>query len=463
MLRLISTRGFAWGLLVILILMTGCLLAATGQLVSVEVNDTASYANMPLNSLKGTLNHQRTPGYPLFLAAVRQLGSDLRPVSLLQYGCFAFAVMVFHAGLLASGTPPWLSPWIAGALLATNNLWLFVSTIATDTLGGACGIASVGFMLLWGSDPRRSVLWGILLAASVLSAWLIRPAALFLVPFVLVLTPLFRLRSRPESGNVLSFLRSLGICSVIGLVPLILYCSLRLAVVGKFSIVAFGGYNLIGISGQFMDEKTLPLISEELRPLAQAAMNRLRSIPLRDFQYVELGPTSYIRMESNSDLFIWSVFTPAAHEVYGDDPVLVNTQLKRLGLELVEKHPRLYVIWLLKASRQCIFKLLGDFVFNPMGGLLTFVGVVFISLHIVTRWIWKSKIIPYRTFENAGLLFVIAAAYAAMSLILVIVVCPPIGRMTDAAGLWIGPCLVAFLGDLLSQSGRWRSLNTPES
>jgi hypothetical protein len=55
----------------------------------------------------------------------------------------------------------------------------------------------------------------------------------------------------------------------------------------------------------------------------------------------------------------------------------------------------------------------------------------------------------------AASLFLVAILYAAASLAVVIVVCPPLGRMTNAAELFLAPLLTSVCSDVI------RTFRTP--
>jgi hypothetical protein len=260
---------------------------------------------------------------------------------------------------------------------------------------------------------------------------LVRPAYLFLVILCPCLVGMafgmvhcFRQTTRAKLV-CLSFL-----CCVL---PVIAYCGLRWAVVGQFGIVSFGGYNLIGVSGQFLDEGDLSGLPADLRPLAESALQHRRAASPRG-PYGHEAPLHYLRMETEYDPTIWSDFAPAAMELKTETPV--NVQLKRLGTALVLRHPRSYAVWLVKSVRQAAKKLGWDFLDNPAYLLVSLIawGLVPFSMAL-PGVVWPGTSPTIRVLK---LSFLMSVTYATLSLALVILVCPPLGRFTDAAGVFLG-------------------------
>lgn len=448
-----SSKRSAWTLLIALTVIGGLIAGWRGSFRPVEVPDTAGYVHFPWDTLQAALSNERTPGYPLLLRLVRGVSGRLSWMPAGHYLCYCLAMFMFHAGLLRQGCPAIYSPWIAGSLLTANILAGYMQTIATDTLAGAAGVACCGALLLWLRPAGRSLFWAIALAVCVAAGWLIRPANLFLVPFVVLTAAVL---SWMQSAAPKSALRTALLGLAIVAIPLAAWCLLRWQVVGKFGVVSFGGYNLIGISGQFLDEELAGRVSQNLQPLAQAVLERRRDIPVSQIPFHEESRLHYLRMETNYDLTIWDLFVPAARGLYGDDPATVNTRLKELGLELIWLRPGWYTLWVLKAARQALWKLVGDFLMNPCGAVLTVLTAVATLIGILSR---------LRPGESGGnlaamdhivkLLYVLAMIYAITTLLLVIAVCPPLGRMTDAAGVLLAPLVTAVLCDRLSRLGLW--------
>lgn len=432
-------------LLAVFLLITAVGLWATGRLQPQPVPDTPGYADFPFDSPAAALNHIRTPGYPLFLRAVKPLAGDWKAVPVAQLLVYSAAVVLFFRSL-HGWTTRWGRPVIAGSLLAANILWGYIDWISTETLAAAAGITTVSLLLARSAGTAgRGNLAGV--AAAVAAGWLIRPAYLFLVPLVPVLGAL--LSGAFATGRAKREFLILALTTVI---PVVAWCTLRQVVVGRFGIVSFGGYNLIGVAGQFLDAEGVQALSPDLKPIAEAALERREAVTFAGPDLPESQRLNYDRIEWRYDDTIWRVFTPAAEQVVGREPVAVNSALKRLAIEILRQHPRDYAIWLAKATRQGVRKLVADWVLNPVG-LAAILLLITCQVLVTARCGTSPSLVDGRP-SPAAVLLLTAVVYAAVNLAVVIPVCPPLGRMTDAAGVLLATPVVAALCDRI---GRWRA------
>ncbi|SFI08804.1 hypothetical protein [Planctomicrobium piriforme] len=447
-------RVAAWAGLLVMVAIGGAGLAVTGRLQAVPVNDTPSYQDFSFQTWQGSLDSIRTPLFPLLLKTVEAATGSLAAMPTVHFLLFAAAVLVFHAGLLANGCSSARSAVIAGSLLISNILWGYVSTLATDTVAAAAGVAVLGAILLVAGTRQRGFsnwwLW-LLLSILVTVGWLLRPANLFLVPLTMIAVPMLQVSNSLRLRGWRSALRSFLITSTVVCVPLLAYCGLRSNVVGKFGIVSFGGYNLIGVTGQFLDAELVPQLPADLQPLANAALARKTALPADEFPLPHEPRLHYMRMEVGYDVYIWKLFVPAAQEVSGNNAAAVNTQLKQLGAALAILRPRDYVTWLLKAARQALFKLLGDFTLNYAGGPMMMGTAVLAILATLRKWSNPAVAATPEGMKIINILFCLVALYAGLSLLLVILVCPPLGRMTDAAAIGLAPLVVAAFCEFTAQ------------
>jgi hypothetical protein len=437
----------AWLGLLVQIVVVGLWLGFQGRLGPRIVPDTPGYENYPWNSLTGILSDMRTPTYPAFLKLASLFGRDHRAVPLLQFLCFCAAVLFFYRAYGKFVGDHWLSFAAASALLYSNILLGYVDTVATDTLAAATGIAVCAALLRLRQAGRILNVSG--LAALVLLGCLTRPAYLFLVP----LSPLLAaaLPTPPEGVARPSRWKFAAGVAAMTILPLVMYCGLRWTVTGQFGLVAFGGYNLVGVSGQFLRTEDAPRLAEDLRPIAQSVLSMRESGALPRSPFEKEPPLHYLRMETGYDITIWSEFVPAAKQHGADSALTTNRNLSRIGKSLVLLHPRDYAIWIMKATRQAVKKLAWDLFDNVayLGAtLLLIAGFVFRSLGLGG---FKSDAATSQTLV-LWTLGLIVVCYAALSLAIVIPVCPPLGRMTDAAGVFLGCPLFVALACLLRRS-----------
>jgi len=266
-----GSRGGIFLLLAQMILVGG-VLAMSGRFLPRVIPDTPLYSEYPVYSLREALENHRTPVYPLFLKLTGRWFPDFQAVPATQYVLYCLAVLLFFRGLTTLQANGIRNALIAGALLYSNLLFQLANEIGADCLAATGLIAVFALMLIWTSGRTRA---GELtmLGAAVFFTWLTRPAYLFLILLVPVLSSLCRV----PAGTPLPRLPGWRIQRrlIAGmLLPLFAYCSLQWFVVGRFAVVSLGGYNLIGISGQFLDEATLEQLPAHLQPLGREALKQ---------------------------------------------------------------------------------------------------------------------------------------------------------------------------------------------
>lgn len=421
-------------------LVLGLILHLIGRLQPVLVNDTPGYIGFPFDSWTAALSDQRTPGYPLFLRATMGLLANRAFVPLAHYAAYALGGFAMLWGLFRLTGECWPSFAAAMSLFATNILHRYAATIATDTLAAAAALCVIGLLCGYLGSPRRSRRrLAPLLALAIFTAWQIRPAYLCLVPLVPLLGVLLTNGSPPTPRDVPTPRRLAVTLTVLAVIPLLGWCLLRWCVVGQFGVVAFGGYNLAGIAGQFLDDDLVPRLSPAHWPLALAALEERNHLPPRTIQMPEADRLNYSRMEANYDITIWSILTPAAQRLYGPNPRDINPELRKLSLEIIRKRPGDYATWLAKSLRQSVRLILSDFAFNPAGFLLLLTG----SLALLIAQSTPAAFSPPRPHTLRAILL-IALLYAAAQIAITILVCPPLGRFTDAASLFV-PSLATLL------------------
>lgn len=435
-------RGRRWPVIAIVVQLgiLGGVLAVSGRFKAVETHDTAGYVLQKWGSAEEVLGGLRTPAYPAFLAVLRAVSSDERTVPTMHFIVNSFAVWLFYFGLQRLGHDSVRAFIGASSLIYTRILYGYVNTVATDTLASAIGIVVCALIMIRLSSP--SAMMSLLLSLAVMTGWLIRPAYLFLIPLAPVMTwmihPGRAHATRSRRWHVLTVF-------LLVITPLILYSSLRLAVVGRFGIVSFGGGNILGIAGQFLQPADIPSLSQEFQGIASRAIERRDSGELKVGAFDDLPTSNYMRMEDRYDLTIWHIFSDAESGEVERDPVKWNSQSRRLAVELIRLHPREYLLWLIKATRQAVRKVLWDFADNGYAfGLL----VMGLGVLLVKSCYWKhGNRLVLANSDTFRILTLFAVVYGAMNLAVVIPVCPPLGRFTDAATVLLAAPLAVWIWD----------------
>lgn len=433
-------------LLLALMVIQGAILWKLGWLEPRVTNDTAGYRNFDWSGLHPALSSMRTPGYPLVLKICQPIGESAVPI--LQYVAFCAAVLIFCRGLAMFSGDSLRSGLAAAVLLGARVIPGYVNELATDILAVAVGIAATGQLFCYLAAGRTSTLIsiGLLVAA----AWLIRPAFLFLIAAVPMFAWLVRHSVHNTARNGRAGIRRLFL---VVLIPLLSWCLLRYFVVGRFGVVSFGGFNLIGIAGQFLTDDDVTHLSPELQSIARLALERRNSDSLPAGKWDDLPASNYLRLEDRYDITIWHMFAPPS-ATEATTATEVNTQLRQLAQELIRLHPADYCNWIVKAIRQCLRKTLWDLADSLIGSVLL--------VALICSVLWKglisrrpvnqesSSVTPPRFSTVTQMLFIVSLTWWFLNLCVVIPVCPPLGRFTDSAAVLLLCPLATALVDFLA-------------
>jgi hypothetical protein len=309
--------------------------------------DSSSYVETSRMPWRDALLSIRTVGYPLFLKVVAWFSPEYGAVPWLHFAALAGCVFFFDLALRRFGASPWGACAVSsGFLYAALPLRSPVASLLTDFLAVVAAVAAVA-CLFWLAARRRQPLAWIGLLLAVAAAYHIRPAYLFLVPLAPCLGVWFsRLHCRSIGGRFVwrGFLAALVL---VCFVPLLLYCSLRLAVVGNFGLVSFGGYNLSGLACELLDQD---LVEHEL-PERYRDMGRqiLEERSRRDMKSAFQG-RRYVSMRTYEDNFCTSIYqiaVPAAERLFGEDPLERDRALTDFSRQVIGLRKGKAALWAL--------------------------------------------------------------------------------------------------------------------
>lgn len=300
--------------------------------------DSSSYTDFNWSSVRSVLSNMRTFGYPLFLRLVRLIADD-QWIPFAHWLALMIASLIFHEGLVVAGYRRFTAIWAAGVLMFGRGFLEFGQTIIADSLACSIAIAAAGCFLA-SSGLKTSKSWWCGLAFLTFLAYQTRPAFLFLIaawPVISFFIDRLILRRGDRWANAV---RRCGMYALVTSIPFLTFCGLRWGLVGHFGLVSFGGYNLIGVVGQYLDQPSVDGMPNQLRPVAAAMLDRLSQQPHRE------SPTEFLAMERMYNPTIWEAAVPAVKQVHGEDPLIVNRVLSQLSGALLKQHPRKYAQWL---------------------------------------------------------------------------------------------------------------------
>lgn len=466
-----SSHKLPLAAMLIAIAFSGTLLAATGRWIAVTEPDSASYIDFDWSSLERIFSGIRTPLYPAFVQlAESTLG--LSAIPFLHFGMMMLAVLSFYVGLTAIGFRPWAATASAAPLCFSRGLWDFGARIGSDALGIAMGIGCLSFFLMAISkysprhapiqSPTQSLLkasfstrTSIAIAGSIglgcgtLATILVRPAYLFLIPLwpCLAITTLPFLWRRTWKEAVHTALK----LSLVSVLPLLVYCSFRWTVVHEFGLVSFAGYNLIGITGQYVEPSDVENLPQESRELAQ------RLIEVRERGGFRPSPYDYRCMVELYNKTAWETAAPASEAIYGTDTKQANQALQSLAISSLFLHPREYIFWLRSNGWSMLQQLVRGAVMD-VGSRISLCLLAIWGGILAIRRVFKAK--PRAGIEHQlpnansfriasfelGILLWISVLFAAAKGLLVVLVEPALGRYVVAVGCFFPACIGLFAG-----------------
>jgi hypothetical protein len=239
-------------------------------------------------------------------------------------------------------------------------------------------------------------------------------------------------------------------------VPFLAWCGLRWVTVGHFGLVSFGGYNLIGITGQFVDEELTRELAGEWQTFAQQILERRREMPGWE------PPVDYYAMERMYNGTVWTICVPAARDMAPDEPVRVNELLSGLSREVLSRRPGAYLRWLRWGLREGMAAILWLSVINK--ATLACLGLLVVCE--VVDLVRRSAPGPGATIDiearEAALrarqvLFVTATGFALAVLLLVVLVEIPNHRYMTPASVFVPGLLAALCVERADRTRRQHS------
>src|SRR3989338_3270760 len=254
------------------------LLLADKDLLSYQAHagwwDESSYTGFDFSSWQSILGNHRTAGLPVILKVYQSVFKDLNFWPHFQMISYILSIFFLYGCFLRSGFNRILALVVVTALLWDTTNYQKFSDVATEPFAATFLHLTIGSMLL----AVRKWNWktAVPLAVIAFLFYQIRPNFAFipmLIPFwaagILVLNEGFNLA---RARNI--FIR-FSMCTIL---PLMLFCLLRLAVVGEFGVVTLVGGQLAGHATHYLNEENIQYLSGDVRKLADEILIRKRQL-----------------------------------------------------------------------------------------------------------------------------------------------------------------------------------------
>lgn len=405
-----------------------------GRFGPVTQLDTAGYIDFPVDRFENALNSQRTFVYPLILKAFQGMFGSFALLPLFQYAVSALASGTFMATLVRCGWQPGLALGATLPIMTSLLVLDYTHLVTPDLVAQSLAILAVSSWLSIVHKGDGLLQW-VLLGTWIFLAYQTKPAYLFLLVFVPIGGAIARWWLFAEQRDSLV----LGIkFAIASFVPFLSWCTFRWVLVGHFGLVAFGGYNIVGIAGQLLQREWVDKLSVDVQPLAKEILER------REQRKDWSSKISYSTYESQYNPMVWEIAVPAASKLYGNDSRAMNLELSRFSREVIATKPVSYLIWLALAANNAVKQCLELTILNPMVALSLFAMLLLHSLHWKRRKSNASAISPIGSDQAYQTIVWLGIGYAMCSLALVILVETPISRYCGPAAVFI-PSLPVML------------------
>ncbi len=412
----------------------------SGRLEPHFVSDSTSYLEYSLSSLDAIGRSIRTPGYPLWLMAIRgTIGLAFIPLA--QVIVHATAASWFAIELRRQGMAHRLC-LIAGVAIAVGCTAMDnISTISSDAIAASVGVLAATALLRF-SDAADSWRWAAATVIFSVIAIMLRPAYLFLIPWLgvagVLLGSVHKQSWRTSLGNSL-------LVSIATFVLVLAWMGLRLVAVDDFGILPFGHQNLGGVLVQLVTDEELETLQGDAGKLGKSVVNEKQKLAATGHTFAAGEAGATMTIDGRWDEMTYFVVVPAAQAVAGDDPVAQHNAIKVMNKEIIRQFPRRYAVWVAKNGRRGMWAIAADMVMHPI--FLTGICCLVIWL-VYTAAVGK----PCGVLDS-GLamrsLTIITLTYLMAKLGFVILTSPGIGRFSDAAAIflpaWLAVVVVQFM------------------
>ncbi len=425
---------------------------------SVVAPDTQGYRwKFERHALSTILELKRTPGYPLFLEVVRRLTGDHALVAHAQLGAFLAAAAGFGAAVQAFSGSRLTALAAAVPLLFARMIPMQATRIMSDMLAAGAAVATLALLLVVVARPASKTAWAGL-GLALFYTYQVRPACLFLIVLVPLLgLALTLLRDRGVAWRAALRRPFTGLC-LLSLVPFLLWCGLRWAVVGHFGLVSFGGANLIGITASMVTPQAIPGLPAEYRPFARMLLKwrHRKNLPPLEQGY------SHARWCSEYNTNAHIVAPRALRDARSVAPpgvptpwVKANRFYTRFSVAMIRTRPDLYRRWLADGGRYTYDLLARDRLVRGSAIALLVSFFLWGLGRLGSIWFGRGpeersgSSAPSRRVSPAAQLLVVAVAFFLASQALVMLVEVPLDRYTFLSALFLPGAFLALAVEML--------------
>ncbi len=328
------------GVLLAVTAVVALLLAATGQMRPWITPDTSGWLDpcAPFGCWAGP----RGPVYAWMAAAVPTVA-----LPWLQFAALVAAALWLMRGIRRLGGSGRMALAVGIAVVASNMVVLWAHAVVPELFAHAAMLAAVAGVLHLAAGRGRGLVVAIGGLAGI--AYLLKPA---LLPMALLL-PVLLLALAPRRRAMAAWL--LAAC----VLPFLLVSGWRLATVGDFNIVSFGGFQMSGMAALMLTPEIAHALPADLQPAAEAIVARRDAlvaahlalpIPLNssgERSFVSAAAGYFDILARTHDDVLYGAVAP---ERRADESwVAFNARMQRLAVATLAAAPAEYAAWVFGA------------------------------------------------------------------------------------------------------------------
>lgn len=272
----IAEKDCWWPIIIQAVCLAFILSAKEGALVY-RLNaggDEPSYVLFSFSSLQDILGQHRAFGFPLILKLYNFFSQDYQMWPYFQMFSYFLSILFLYWAFLRFGFDRVLSLVVVSFLIWNSSVYGMFRYILTESLGATFLNFTIGALLFAiGSGTWKSYL---ALGVSTFTLYQIRPNLAFLPALI----PLWAigLSLVLDGFDPVRIRRVFFRFSALTLVPLLLFCLLRLIVVGQFGVVSITGGMLSGHATHFLNENNIEYLTGDSRKIAEEVLKRKRQL-----------------------------------------------------------------------------------------------------------------------------------------------------------------------------------------
>jgi len=229
--------------------------------VFINTSDGPSYFEFSFENIEVILSNHRTFGYPLFMKFYRIFDYDLNNWPKFNYIFYNFSILILYTSLIKTNFSKIFSFFLCSGLILSNPLYAYVASY-TELMSISFLLMSVSlfFYLIKFKEKKYYIMF----ALCIFLSYQIRPSMVVFILFPIIFSFFYK-----SIKTKIIFLLTAG--------PLLLFCLLRLFVVGDFGFVSFN-VGMLGSAIHYLPQSNIQNLKIENQKTAKMLLDTKRSL-----------------------------------------------------------------------------------------------------------------------------------------------------------------------------------------